>query len=51
VSAVNSVFDGLPGPDGGRFIEVETENGKSVRVGEWIERPDGFWALRITELP
>jgi hypothetical protein len=49
VSAINIVFDGPPGPHGGRLIDVETDDGKSVRIGEWIERPDGFWALRITE--
>lgn len=27
-------FDGPPGPEGGRFIEVELD-GKSVRFGEW----------------
>ena len=41
------VFDGPPGPESGRFVEVETEGGKSIRAGEWIERPDGYWALRI----
>jgi len=38
------VFDGPPGPDCG-FVEVETPDGRSVRVGEWRERPDGLWAL------
>jgi hypothetical protein len=43
------VFDGPPGPEAGRFIEVEDGNGRSVSVGEWIERDDGLWALRLTE--
>lgn len=51
MSVINIIFDGPPSHDGGRFVEVETDEGKSINAGEWIERPDGFWALRITELP
>ena len=50
-SAINIIFDGQPGPESGRFVEVETDDGKSINSGEWIERPDGLWALRITQLP
>ena len=49
--AINIIFDGPPGPEAGRFVEVETDDGKSINAGEWIEREDGLWALRITELP
>lgn len=35
------VFDRLPCPDGARFIDVEDDTGRSVRVGEWRQRPDG----------
>jgi hypothetical protein len=49
--AINIVLDGPPGPEAGRFVEVETDGGASISIGEWIERPDGWWALRITELP
>ncbi len=48
---INIVFDGPPGPVSGRFVEVETDDGAGIRVGEWIKRPDGLWALRITNLP
>jgi hypothetical protein len=41
------VFDGPPGPDPRRFVEVEDESGRSVEVVKWIERPDGYWTLRI----
>jgi hypothetical protein len=51
VSAINILSDGPRGPHGGRFVEVETDDGKSVRDGEWVKRPDGLWALRITDLP
>jgi hypothetical protein len=45
---VDIVFDGPPGPESGRFVEVENQHGRSVNVGEWIHRPDGVWALRIS---
>lgn len=41
------LFDGPPAHVSGRFVEVEDENGKSIRVGRWIDRGDGLWALRI----
>lgn len=42
------VFDGPPGPTAGRFVKVETPSGHSVNAGEWHERPDGYWELRLT---
>ena len=44
---INILFDGPPS----RFVEVETDDGESINVGEWIERNDGLWSLRITSLP
>lgn len=44
---IDVVFDGPPNPDGPRFIEVETDAGISTSLGEWVKRPDGYWALRI----
>lgn len=44
---IDIVFDGPPGPEAGRFVEVENAQGASIRVGDWIERPDGYWVLRI----
>ena len=29
-----------------QFVDVETDDGRSIRVGEWRER--GYWLLRIT---
>jgi len=49
--AINIIFDGPPSHKSGRFVEVETDDGKSISVGKWRERKDGLWALRITELP
>lgn len=48
---INIIFDGPPSHESGRFIEVETDDGKSINAGEWIDKQDGTWALRITELP
>ncbi len=47
---IDVVFDGAPGAEPGRFVEVENMAGASVGVGVWIERPDGLWALRLTVL-
>jgi len=44
---VDIVFDGPPGQESGRFVEVEDEGGVSISYGEWGERLDGMWALRI----
>lgn len=45
-SHIDIVFDGPPGNVSGRFIEVE-QNGRSVSVGEWLQREDGYWVLRL----
>lgn len=42
-------FDGPPGPEAGRFVEVENENGESINVGEWKEQNDGTWILEIPD--
>jgi hypothetical protein len=47
VEAINIVFDGPPGHDAGRFVEVETDDGHSLSMGQWSQRSDGYWALRI----
>lgn len=44
---IDIVFDGPPGPEAGRFVEVENDAGESIKFGEWVQRPDGYWALRI----
>jgi hypothetical protein len=46
---IRIVFDGPPSHESGRFVEVETPDGKSISVGEWVERDDhpGWWDLRI----
>jgi hypothetical protein len=44
---IDIVFDGPPGPTSGRFVEVEDPSGRSIKAGEWINRPDGMSVLRI----
>ncbi|TCO43581.1 hypothetical protein EV646_112158 [Kribbella antiqua] len=51
VQAINIVFDGPPAPEGGRFVEVETDDGHSISIGQWLQRSDGNWALRIGNVP
>lgn len=45
------VFDGPPGPESGRFVEVETSDGKSIRLGTWRQRSDGLWSLDLPVVP
>jgi hypothetical protein len=45
---IDIVFDGPPDATCGRLIEVEDDTGHSIRFGQWIERSDGRWVLRIT---
>ena len=45
---VNVIFAGAPGPGNDCvFVEVETDDGRSVRTGKWSQRPNGYWALRF----
>lgn len=47
--SVDLVFDGPPGPEGGRFVEAEFSGSqRSLSAGRWVERPDGLWALRVS---
>lgn len=45
--AVVLVFDGPPGHQSGRFIEAEDAQGRSIKAGEWRNRGDGTWELRL----
>lgn len=42
------IFDAMPGPEGPRLIEVEDQNGHSIKAGEWRTRPDGLVELVVT---
>lgn len=45
---VDIVFDGPPDHESGRFVEVEKADRSGVKLGNWVARADGYWALRIT---
>lgn len=47
VEEIRIIFDGPPGPKGGRFVEVEDTQGYSIRAGQWRKRPDELWELQI----
>jgi len=49
MSKIQIVFDGPPSNKSGRFVEVENEEGESIAVGTWAQRPDGYWALVIEQ--
>jgi hypothetical protein len=44
---VDLVFSGPPDHEPPQFVEVEDEQGRSVRYGEWVQRDDGAWVLRV----
>jgi len=48
MKSVDILFDAMPGPEGGRFVEAhDSETDKAVKIGEWVTRDDGLCALRI----
>jgi hypothetical protein len=49
VDYIDIVFDGPPAHESGRFVEVENSAGASINVGEWLQRPDGYWVLRLAD--
>lgn len=48
---IDIVFDGPPNMPAPRFVEAEDHEGASINAGEWIDRGDGYWVLRISNLP
>ncbi len=49
MKTIDIVFDGPPSHESGRFVEVEDNSGASINFGEWVERDDGYWVLRIPD--
>lgn len=47
MSTICVIFDGPPGPESGRFVEVETEEGNGISIGQWVQYPKGLWVLKI----
>lgn len=48
---IDVLFDGPPGPEGPRFVEVHDDDGNPIRIGAWIEGAHGRWSLRIPMAP
>lgn len=48
---IDIVFTGPPGSESSDcgFVEVEDSEGKSISIGTWIDREDGFTVLRIPD--
>ncbi len=48
LKSIDIRFAGPPDQEGGRFVEVEnSDTGAGIAIGEWIDRKDGYWVLRI----
>ena len=45
---IDIVFDGPPDMPAPRFVEIENDQGASIRLGTWIPRENGLWVIRIT---
>lgn len=43
---IRVIFDGPPGHNPGRFVDVENHEGKSINAGDWVQRCN-YWELRI----
>lgn len=51
LQVVDVLFDGPPGPECGRFVEVNDLTGASMNVGDWIDYGQGLHSLRVLALP
>jgi hypothetical protein len=50
IDFIDIVFDVPPGHETGLFVEIEDQEGRGIRFGEWHKRDDGYWVLRIFRL-
>jgi len=48
VKYIEILFDGPPSPEQKSLADVNAPSGASMDIGEWIDKGDGLWALRIT---
>lgn len=44
---IDILFDRDPGHEAPRLVDVVDSSGHEIAIGQWVERPDGLWALRI----
>lgn len=47
IDPVELVFRGNPDNPDMLFVETEDGAGKSISLGEWTKRDDGYWVLRF----
>lgn len=33
-----------------QLVEIENSSGEIISLGTWIDRKNGYWALRLTDL-
>lgn len=45
---IDIVFDAPPGPELAGFVEIELDTGRSIMLGRWLKRADGYHVIRIT---
>lgn len=45
---IDIVLDGPIGHDAPRFLEIENDQRQSMRIGEHLQRPDGYWVIRLS---
>ncbi|KKN66515.1 hypothetical protein LCGC14_0470490 [marine sediment metagenome] len=45
---IDILFDGPPGNQSGRFVEIEDSQKQGIEIGEWVKRGT-YWALRIPD--
>jgi len=51
VKKLRFIFEGPPGPEGPRFVEVEDQDGNSVCAGRWVNDPEGYSVLEVWAKP
>jgi hypothetical protein len=49
--AINVVLGGPPDLTAGSGRFVEADDGRSIAIGAWTQRPDDYWSLRIDDVP
>lgn len=47
VQYIDIVFDKIPEEDSAVFVEVEDPDGAGLKFGTWVQREDGYAALRV----
>ena len=51
VDVVLTAPPGGPAEPPAVFVEVEDDQGRSITYGQWLQREDGAWVLRLPGNP